>query len=222
MLKAYHRVSGGREAIEAVVKKRAIVPASERLARSAIRKDCRAHPPNVLWDASAKAVVRLVERLTEPLPLKGQKETRFQCLDVIAGDLKRVFLSFSGFLEEFDEKSVPVGERQQPLPPNGFVFDAEQLIAEGARFRPGDLIDFYRDVVREISPEGYRGDVERRIERAIKEVVVTWQRGGHEAVEALVECGGEECPGELVWEGPLPIGYAKEMWIEGQGPFGVS
>ena len=217
LIKAFHQVGGDdktpaerRKFLNSILEIGEIVPAIERVERREMESECFGDSqgsqdiPSFHAGPEAKAALTLMaEEKLALLPMEGTTHTMFNCLDLIAGDFERVFLSVGDWYNF----------------PNGFVFDAEELIRAGAAYRPRDLLGYYREEVERVVRLTYDSieDAVRFIEEAIQDVRDDYESTGKEALTLLrADCAGEGCPGEIVWPGPLPLGRAIEMWREGR------
>lgn len=227
MIKAYHQVGSEqwndaqlREVLEGVLSRGKIEPAITRLDRGDMEKECftgldrgatidqrfEGANPKVL--AALKAIAR--DKLKK-LPRSGLVQSLFNCVDLIAGDLELIFLK----PEEWYSLQ------------NGFVFDAEELLRKGARFRPTDLLGNYNYVIEQLAYQNFRTVTEAReaVEEALRDERDTRELTGQEGIWDLKECiehagdySGEEgtCNGEIVWRGALPLDLAIEVWQNGE------
>lgn len=216
MIKAYHQVGGAgqepwkREALfDQVLKLGEIVPATLRIARSEMNYECFNGPASVnlrsrFKDSGRYALEALEEMavdVIDQLPEDGSKQTHFNCVDLLAGDLDLVFLSIDRWYDVH----------------NGFVFDAVKLIKEGATFRPVDLLGQFDRGLQEISRGNYPNVSEARyaIEAEIQDVLSSGQFFGSQAIRRLkTYVKSKKTLGELVWDGPLPLDLAIEGWKE--------
>jgi hypothetical protein len=220
-IKAYHQVGSEEwspdelsEVLEDVIDAGRIEPASQRLDRHEMEAECFTAPergatlkqrfedasPQVM--AALEAIAR--EKIRE-LPESGVTQSLFNCLDLIGGDLERVFLMPGGWY------SVP----------NGFVFDAEELLMRGGKFRKDDLLGGYAAVIEGASEERLRSvaAAKRYIERELKDIHTYFEYTGHEGVEEMRQTLRHPSPGarpEIVWSGSLPLKMAKEAWRNGR------
>lgn len=227
MIKAYHQVGADgwtkkqlRKVLEDVLREGQIYPATHRLAREEMEIECftgkdrEATIEQRFPDATPKALAALkwmAQDVIRRLPKRGQTQSLFNCTDLIAGDLDLVFLSPG------DWYSVM----------NGFVFDAEELLMKGARFRPMDLLGNFNYVIEQVSSRKFKSmlDAMEEIEEALREERETRELTGEEGIWDLRSClegGGDypepdgQCKGEIVWEGPLPLDLAIEVWENGK------
>lgn len=216
MIKAYHQVGSDaqepfkREALfDQVLELGEIIPATLRVARSEMEFECFNGPASVnlrsrFKDSGRYALEALEEMavdVIDQLPEEGTKQTHFNCVDLLAGDLDLVFLSPGRWYAV----------------PNGFVFDAMELLEEGAAFRPIDLLGQLDLGLKEVSQSNYPNVSEARyaIEAEIQDVLQNGQFFGSQAVRRLksyIKSG--KTLGELVWDGPLPLDLAIEGWKE--------
>lgn len=221
MIKAYHQVGTDEMEPEEYSKLLAhvmeigeIVPASRRIARREMEEECFGKRQGIrLRDRFRRstpeaigAMEKIAWKAVSELPEQGTSHTMFNCVDVLAGDLDRVFLSVK------DWYAIP----------NGLVFDAEQLLSMGAAFRPQDALTAVSRELEHLSKKEFDDEEEAlsEIQESIREVVDFSSLYGHEARRALKQClkiGKGECPGgEIVWDGRLPVDLAVEIWDDGK------
>lgn len=216
MIKAYHQV-GSEEwtsedrisALHEVLQAGKLEPASTRMDRNEMEIECftgkdRGSTINQKFpraNAKTKQALReLAEEKISKLPVGGMTHGLFNCLDLLAGDLELIFLR-PGSWYSFD---------------NGFVFDAEKLLKQGARFRKDDLLGGYRAAIEGVirskheSVEIAKEDIELEI-GAIQD---HFQSTGRTAVRSLKEGFGDRA--EIVWRGDLSLDLAIEVWEEGK------
>lgn len=218
MIKAYHQVGSDaqepfkREALfDQVLELGEIIPATLRVARSEMNYECFTGPASVNLRSrfrnsgrhALEALEEMAVDIVDQLPEDGSKQTHFNCVDLLAGDLDRVFLSPGRWYAV----------------PNGFVFDAIELLEEGAAFRPVDLLGQLDRGLQEVSRGNYPNISEARyaIEAEIQDVLQSGQFFGAQAVRRLKSyVKSKKTLGELVWDGPLPLDLAIEGWKEGK------
>jgi hypothetical protein len=218
-IKAYHQVGGDdrtpaeRKAfMDQILDLGRIVPAIERIQRREMYNECFTEEAQGSQDIasftaaseeSRQALAEMAREKIALLPVEGSTHTMFNCMDLIAGDFERIFLSVADWYNYA----------------NGFVFDAEGLLMGGASYRPRDLLGFYRFKVEQAAAFTYDSveDARREFEQIIEDVRENNEFTGKEAVTLLrVDCARGGCPGEIVWPGSLPLGLAIEMWREGR------
>lgn len=220
LIKAFHQVGGDDKTpaerktfLEQILKLGEIIPAIKRVQRREMYNECfteeaqGGHSVDALRHGAGPefrdALTLMAREKIDLLPVEGTTHTMFNCLDLIAGDFERIFLSIRDWYNF----------------PNGFVFDAEQLIRDGATYRPRDILGYYGGALEEIGKFTYDSveDARRAIEEAIGQVRYDHETDGKEAIYLLrADCSAEGCPGEIVWPGSLPLGLAIEMWREGR------
>jgi len=221
LIKAFHQVGGDDQTpakrksfLDQILDLGGIIPAIKRVQRQEMYNECftvesqGAHSVRELLSDSSSPEVRealmvMAQEKINLLPVDGSTHTMFNCLDLIAGDFERVFLSVG------DWYSVE----------NGFVFDAVDLLSSGARYRSRDMLGYYARAVGKVACLTYDSadDARRELEDAIKTVREDYETTGKEAITLLrADCAGGRCPGEIVWHGTLPLGRAIEMWREGR------
>lgn len=134
-------------------------------------------------------------------------ETDFQCVDFLAGDLDFVFLSVGGWVKFANDE------------PSGFVFDAEELLRNGAILRLMDLGPRYAAALRELLVKPWKSYSKARdgILAALAGVQSQGQLHGKQAIEFLRTSWALNSgrPPEILWQGDLPVSLAKEVWIDG-------
>ena len=219
LIKAFHQVGGDGKTpqeraafLDQILKLGEIIPAIHRVKRSEMREECFGDAQggqsidSFEFHSSVegrKAITIMANEKLALLPVDGTTHTMFNCLDLIAGDFERIFLSVGDWYNF----------------PNGFVFDAEELIKDGAAYRPRDLLGYYRERVEAVAELTYDSveDARRAIGEAIEQVRYDHESTGKEALTLLrADCAADGCPGEIVWPGSLPLGRAIEMWREGR------
>ncbi len=216
MIKAYHQVGvDGMKArdisklMERVAKLGRLLPATMRLSRGEMELECfdaSRFPIRERLKGGRSMMIEVMEDIARErisvLPEDGSPQSMFNCIDLIAGDLDLVFLSIG------DWYAIPTG----------FVFDAEELLARGAVFRPADIMGELGYRLEEISRWNYGryAEARRAIEEVAQDVIERNSLKGAAARRAIKRClkeGEGACPvGELVWEGPLPLELAVEAW----------
>jgi len=217
VIKAYHQVGGDdstpakrRAYLDGILALGEIVPAIKRVRRSEMQAECfGAQGSNAIASFTAasreakRALTQMAREKIALLPKDGTTHTMFNCMDLIAGDFERIFLSVGNWYSW----------------PNGFVFDAEELLMAGAGYRTRDLLGFYHFEVEHAAQFTYDsvGDALRELEQVIEDVREHQETTGRTAVTLLQnDCSGEDgCPGEIVWPGALPLELAVETWRDG-------
>lgn len=226
VIKAYHMVGSDewpREDLAAAVDEITLVgellPAVYRLDQEEMEAECfsgknRGSTIRQKWPKATPKALEALEEMArekiEELPRSGLSRSLFNCADLIAGDLEVIFLSVG------DWYSVP----------NGFVFDARELMEGGACFRPSDLLGEYTRALDIVVRQKYRSVARAREEilAMIDLVKGEMQSCGPSAVKVLEACmkGGGICAGksstgfEIVWPGPLSLDLAIEVWKNGK------
>jgi hypothetical protein len=227
MIKAYHSVGSGfktpdyreRQAalFDKVFAEGKILPARARLTQSEMRrrcvhsavkdflgvegdlfKDCREKSPNA-W----RAIGEILDEVVDTLPVEGESNTMFSCLDMLAGDLDRIFLSVERWFGNIE---------------NGFVFDAKDMIRNGAVVRHRDILDDIYRALGRVCERDFKtvSGARRAIEKAVSGAINKNTYHLTQAMEFLEDCVKRPpCIAELVWTGPLPIGAAIEAWRDG-------
>lgn len=216
---AYHQV--GTDSMESSIRAAllneilrigAILPATARVKRREMWEECftpesQTFPLYARFNrATPKALAALqalASEVVSRLPEEGATHTLFNCVDVLAGDLDRVFLAVGAWFGPFA---------------NGFVFDAGQLISAGARVRLSDLFHDFNQAIRRASRQSYRSTAAatRAIQGAIERVLDERTLEDEPAILALHDCAKRPGTCELTWDGPLPINLAVEVWREGK------
>jgi hypothetical protein len=221
LIKAYHQVGGDdrtpaqRKAfLNQILDLGEIVPAIQRIQRREMYNECFTEESQggqriegLLHGSGPEAREALTLMAREKLallPEDGSTHTMFNCLDLIAGDFERVFMSIGDWYSA----------------QNGFVFDAEELLMAGASYRPRDLLGYYGHRLEKAVGFTYDSveDARRELESVFESVRDDHETTGKAGVTLLrADCGGgTTCPGEIVWPGFLPLGLAIEMWREGR------
>lgn len=158
MIKAYHRVSSN-SALKTVMEAGRIVPAAYRLDPGMIhelceqdvgpRLDMASHAGQAIEELVGEAVAYF-ERAQREIPGTKTRATALKCIDILSGDAGRVFLAPASWSE--------VG-RALGWPVSGFVFDAEELIHEGALVRKSDYFWAYSAALSDLLKEPSIGSV---------------------------------------------------------------
>lgn len=217
LIKAYHQVGGDdrtpaerREFMRRILEDGFIKPAVDRVKRSEMEGECfgdaQGSQDIPSLSTSAESLAALTEMAREwlaRLPVEGTTHTMFNCMDLLAGDFGKVFLSVGDWYSY----------------PNGFVFDAEELLRAGASYRPRDLLGYYRFKIEAAAALTYDSaeDARRELEEIFDSIREAHETTGLEAVRVLeADCVPGGCPGEIVWPGSLPLGLAIGMWREGK------
>lgn len=226
MIKAYHMVGSDEwepdqlaAAMDEITEIGRLIPAIDRLDRREMEKECftgknRGSTIKQKWPkATPKALEALEELAREEirkLPDSGITHSLFNCADVLAGDLEVIFLRPGGWY------SVP----------NGFVFDARELIEHGACFRPHDLLGEYVNALSVVVEHKYRSVAGAREEIVAMMDLVKgeMQYCGKDAYKVLEACmkGKGVCKDrwandhEIVYPGVLDLDLAIEVWVNGK------
>lgn len=207
------------ETLDLILSRGRILPAIGRVKRAEMHEECfgdsYTDPIRSRWKNASPLVIHALEDVArewlDRLPVHGTTHTLFNCVDLLAGELERIFLNpldWYGGLE------------------NGFIFDAEGLIERGARFRRDDLLGSFSHAVQEIADLDYRSEAEARdaIRAVLDDVREDLELRGREAVRELRACVAALASGEsdrcssyaeVVWTGPLSVSLAVEVWREG-------
>jgi hypothetical protein len=214
MVKAYHLVLGGPENVRRILEEGVIRPASERMDPAKAEALCGDLVTQITWEGSkiipeaAEAFMELLDHRLRDLRPSPPYTTRteFQCDDLIAGDLDQVFLSLGSWIPE----GPSPGKR------NGFAFDAEDLITDGAVIRPGDLVEeFDGEITDFLWHKGGKKTAEALAKR-LDDIKDKYELRGKDALKALQK--GRFHPGyaELVYPGRLKTWQASEAWLDGE------
>lgn len=223
MIKAYHMVGSDSwceedriEALHEIMSVGEIMPASQRLDRCEMVKECfSGEETEVITKKFGKvtpkvraALKEMVQEKLDELPDSGLTQSLFNCTDLLVGDLDLVFL------RPGDWYAVP----------NGFVYDAKELLENGARFRPNDLLGEFHSAIKIVVRQQYRSVKEARveIEAMIDLVKGELEYSGKGAIEVVKACleGKGICKDKFLYEivvpGALPTAMAIEIWEEGK------
>ena len=213
VIKAYHHVYNFP--VLEILEKGVILPAAYRINPRDLEGSCFGEldelKENILGEdgtpVGALGVELLMrERLGEIIAVSSQEtdDTGFFCGDLLAGDVFSVFLSAGEW-----------GRGDAPEVPNGFVFDAVDLIRRGAAVREGDLMEAYLYEIQGMawtkakSPESARNILKRRLANVKKD----GELKGGQAIQELKKNPGEWY--ELVFPGAVEVEWAKEVWENG-------
>lgn len=220
---AYHFVRGGLPALRAVIRDGAILPGAYRLPPWALRATCLSYIRKLLERSVpkpelARAIELLFDRRLEDIELvqKGRpaqpSESGFLCEDFLAGDLFYVFLALENW-------SWPILHARGKRPPNGFVFDAHDLVSKGAVLRAQDNASRYGRILKGLEQETLpAADFSRKLIDAFQDILLEdlSEDGAHEVLDDLDKRGlGPTNPYELLYPSPLPVEWAVEAWAEG-------
>lgn len=235
MTPAFHHVP--KKNLEQVIAEGVIRPGIERIHPKAIEATCALtgdvedaleqigeefnavygrFPSDTAWNGLVNLAKSKVDEAIRFQREKGwsptQETTEFTCLDVIAGDLDRVFLSVWDWAWW-----VPEGSER-----TGFVFDADQLIEQGACIRPHDMLLHYKNaVVKELSrrlrtPAAFSAAIEQAIARVKLKGDLCGRRAtaflrgpASQDYQKSAELKGSQT--ELVIVGPLSLELAVEQ-----------
>lgn len=215
MIKAYHHVD--QFPLERILEKGGIFPVAWRVDPEVVRAECDGEI-NELREMvldedgnpiAVQGVTLLMEERVREISAASTRETEetwLFCGDFLAGDAFSVFLSAGQWGRSEGETIVP----------NGFVFDAEDLIKNrGVLVRPADLLGSYIGILDEVpwmevdSPQEACDEIARQLLMAKKE----HELKGREALSYLRKNPKEWH--ELLSPGPLNIDLAVEMWDDG-------
>lgn len=227
MIKAYHRVSSDK-ALETIVAAGEIIPAAYRLDPAVLRRLCEAVPveganPNAV-EALEVLLNEAVDYFTEVqknLPAPRTTATALKCQDILSGDAGRIFLAPGNWSE---------AGRALGWPLSGFVFDAEDLIRKGAVVRKWDYFSAYAVLLRDVLQGG--ASSAEAAGRAFLDglsKIHGRQLQGAAAVDQLLRYDvtkdqehlkpqefanklGFSAQEEVIWEGPLSLDLAVEIW----------
>jgi hypothetical protein len=226
MILAYHAVGTGRfessgdfsmypaaALFDKIAAEGVLWPASHRLQRAEMENRCfdPKHPRGQpfteefrLADPNAlKALTQMARDVTRTLPVHGDPHTKFTCLDLLAGDLDLIFMTVDRWFGNIQ---------------NGFVFDAEELVRNGARVRSHDVIDDIHLAIDEVCHKPFKtvSGAKRSLSNAIHRAVSAATTSGEAALEEIAYCAQHPpCSAELVWRGPLTLDAAVEAWRDG-------
>lgn len=230
-VKAYHYVPAS--AMEKLLHQREILPSSERVDPSIFMWDCQntmneiraeiesegligdENALEALYDWMEQELHSLEEWQRQVGPEETHRETQFMCMDLLAGDLDRVFLSIGDWVHWAPQED-----------PSGFVFDAEELIRDGAGIRASDLSLPYMDALKRVLTKRWklRENAREVLETELHAVMkantlhkndaLKWLRAAGPSIARTARHEGGRA--ELVWEGSLPLKLATEVWSEGR------
>lgn len=225
MIKAYHQVGSDEwspedlaAAVDEVMRVGSIIPAVDRVDRKEMDRECftdedRGSTIRQKWPKATPNALAALEEIARTqvnkLPDSGITQTLFNCADLLAGDFELVFL------RPGDWYAVP----------NGFVFDARELLKKGARFRPRDLLGEYVAALNVVVTQKYNSlrAARREILAMIDLVKGEMEYKGEDAYKFLEEClkGKWICKDqgydhEIVWPGALDIRLATQTWKNGE------
>lgn len=214
MVKAYHTVLGGPENVRQILEEGVIRPASERMDPAKAQALCSDLITQITWSGSktipeaTEAFIELLElRLQDLRPLPPYTtRTEFQCDDLIAGDLDQIFLSLGSWLPE----------GHFPGKHNGFTFDAEYLIEDGAAIRTADLVEEYDGEITDFLWHKGGEKTAEALARRLDDVKNRYELRGKKALRALEK--GRFQPGyaELVYPDRIMTWQALEAWMDGR------
>lgn len=182
----------------------------DRKQKSAARKSLRELKALVDYEMSLLEEFQLQEGIEAT-----STETQLRCLDLLAGDFDRIFLSLFSWVS--------------PGWPTGFIFDAEDLLRRGASLRDHDLIMDYKLIMSTlvVTQPSLDRPFEERLFDAASELFSEFQWDGENAILKLEEMesderlrkqyefGNHNGP-EIIFPGPLPIELAVETWENGE------
>ncbi len=218
MIKAYHMVGSDSwkpseriAALREIMSVGEILPATDRFDRHEMEAECftgedRGSTIQQNWGEATpnalKALRQIAREKIDELPESGLTGGLFNCTDLIAGDLGLIFLSPG------DWYTVA----------NGFVFDAQELLEKGARFRPNDLLGDYSAAISAAVRNEYStvADAREAIEAMIDDVHAWMEFSGDKGYDTMKRFEGHPTHQEIVWPGPLPVSMAIEVWQEGK------
>ena len=222
VIRAYHQVgtdamTGDDRAylLDRILEEGFVRPATERVKRSEMEEECfgdaYVEPLDVRFQQASAEGLRALQEMARDvigrLPREGTTHTLFNCVDLLAGDLGRIFLSLGDWYQRI---------------PNGLVYDARELLLLGARFRYEDFLRDFGQTIEDAAAIEYDSveEARRSIERALGHVIGEQSRSGKEGagdLESFVSASrGQVGHSEIVWEGRLPTDLALEVWMEGK------
>jgi hypothetical protein len=205
---------GGPENVRRILREGVIRPASERMDPAKAQDLCQDLVTQITWGSSrtipeaVEAFIELLDRRLQdlrPVPPYTTR-TEFQCDDLIAGDLDQIFMSLGSWLPE---GHFP-GKR------NGFAFDAEDLIEDGAAIRPADLVEEYDGEITDFlwHPGGEK--TADALARRLDNVKDQYELRGKRALKALNDGRFQYGYAELVYPNRLMTWQALEAWMDGR------
>lgn len=129
--------------------------------------------------------VRQLEREQKSAGAYACEELNFTCTDLIAKDYRNVFLSPLTWYWRYDL------EQQKP---SGLVFDALELVRQGARVRSHDLMDTWDDAIAHILVRkwGSLSEAKGAISEAISRTINESEMSGSAAEEFLIKSERQE------------------------------
>lgn len=229
MIKAFHQVWG--KSVKELLREGVLYPALNHVDPYWIQTSCNEdihalisemHQANrAVFDDAVRRLQAMVEheanmvdQFQEEEGVKGEStHSNLTCIDILANDFDKIFMSVFNWIT--------------PRPaPGGFVFDADFLIKEGAVVRSGDLLEHYRDGLKEVLASSLRPeDYEEAFRETIDAVLKKHEWSGAAARKLLdrtekkqmarVKKGGKG-EVELVFDGPIPLEWAIEAWQDGK------
>jgi len=222
VIRAYHQV--GTDAVpgddralllDRILEEGFVSPATERVKRAEMEEECfgdaYVEPLDIRFQHASREGLRALREMARDvigrLPEEGTTHTLFNCVDLLAGDLGRIFLSLGNWYQGI---------------PNGLVYDARDLLMRGARFRYEDFLRDFGEAAEDAAGIEYDSLEEARqaVERALDHVIEEQSRSGKEGagdLESFVSAShGQVGHSEIVWDGRLPTDLALEVWMEGK------
>lgn len=213
MIIAYHYVEPpplGRISVGDLLTKRAIFAAAFRVQPDIIEPLCD-QEMDFYQDIGTPMGLRglrilMAERTREIAAVSSgtTRETGFYCEDLLAGDAFLVFCSVGKW-----------GIADVEVIPNGFVFDAEDLVRRGASVRKGDLQMNFGYAIENVlrrnhpSPEA----AHEALKLALAGVLKRGQLSSTGALKLLRK--DPEAYKEIVFPGPIALDWAVEIWENG-------
>jgi len=214
MIQAYHYVEPpplGQITVSELLEKGAIFPAAFRVQPDIIEHRCE-QEMDIYQDIGTPMGLRglrilMAERSREVADVSSgtTRGTGFYCEDLLAGDALLVFLSVSKW-----------GIADAEVIPNGFVFDAEEIIRRGASLRMGDLQMNFGYAIENALMRDYPSPAAARdsLKRALAAVLARYQFSGNRALRLLRK--DPAAYREIVFPGPIALDWAIEAWENGE------
>jgi hypothetical protein len=223
MILAYHRVSSNR-VLDAIRAEGRIIPAAYRLHLEKVKQLCDEFLEPYHGTPVGEALIELIDEALAyfaSLQIRtGTYATALKCEDILAGDAGRIFLSPGNWSE---------AGRALGWPLSGFAFDAEDLIQNGAAYRPYDIGSSYSSQIYKVAQMQVNSAEEAKAailnifhdlfdkkqlfgDQALRELEIYRLQPGEESLRPDERGKGSwHSNDEIVWEGPLSLDAAVEI-----------